>query len=61
MTNPINIGILGLGVVGSGTVRVLAEHAAAIARKVGVPLVVKKIAVRDLAKSRDDHSWTARC
>ncbi|MBV9849899.1 MAG: homoserine dehydrogenase [Armatimonadetes bacterium] len=53
MTNPINIGILGLGVVGGGAVRVLTEHAAAIERKVGAPLVIKKIAVRDLNKPRD--------
>jgi homoserine dehydrogenase len=49
----INIGILGLGVVGSGTLRVLTENAEGISRKVGVPLVVKKIAVRDLHKTRD--------
>ena len=53
MSDHINIGILGLGVVGSGTVRVLTEHADAIARKVGVPLVIKKIAVRDISKPRD--------
>lgn len=49
----INIGILGLGVVGSGTVRVLTENAESIARKVGLPLHVKKIAVRQLDKKRD--------
>ena len=55
MTNKpqINIGILGLGVVGSGTVRVLTENAEDIARKVGVPVVVKRIAVRDRTKARD--------
>jgi homoserine dehydrogenase len=49
----INIGILGLGVVGGGTVRVLTENAESIARKVGLPLVIKKIAVRDAGKPRD--------
>jgi len=49
----INIGILGLGVVGSGTVRVLAENAADIARKIGLPVVVTRIAVRDKTKARD--------
>jgi len=48
----INIGILGLGVVGSGTVRVLTENADSIARKVGLPLVIKRIAVRDKTKPR---------
>ena len=52
MSEPINIGILGLGVVGSGTVRVLTEHADALARKVGARLQVKKIAVRDPGKTR---------
>ena len=49
----INVGILGLGVVGSGTVRVLTENAKGIARKVGLPVVVKRIAVRDKTKARD--------
>lgn len=49
----ITVGILGLGVVGSGTVRVLIENAEDIARKVGVPIVIKRIAVRDKSKPRD--------
>ena len=49
----INVGILGLGVVGSGTVRVLTENAETITHKVGVPVVVKRIAVRDKSKARD--------
>jgi homoserine dehydrogenase len=49
----INVGILGLGVVGSGTVRVLAQNADDIARKVGVPVVVRRIAVRDKSRPRD--------
>ncbi len=49
----INIGLLGLGVVGSGTVRVLTENADAIARKVGAPVVVRRIAVRDKSKARE--------
>ena len=49
----VNIGILGLGVVGGGAVRVLTENADAIARKVGLPLVIHKIAVRDRHKPRE--------
>ncbi len=49
----INIGILGLGVVGSGTARVLQENAEDIARKVGLPVVIRRVAVRDLTKPRD--------
>lgn len=49
----IEIGILGLGVVGSGTVRLLQQNRAEIERKVGLPLHIKRIAVRDLNKKRD--------
>lgn len=48
----IKIGVLGLGVVGSGTVRILQENADEIARRVGARLVVKKIAVREVSKER---------
>ena len=48
----INVGVLGLGVVGSGTVRLLMQNADEISQRVGAKLVVKKIAVRDIHKSR---------
>ncbi len=48
----IEIGILGLGVVGSGTVALLESNRDDIERKIGLPLHIKKIAVRDLAKPR---------
>src|SRR5579871_4123430 len=48
----IEIGILGLGVVGSGTVALLQRNREEIERKIGVPLHIKRIAVRDLNKSR---------
>ncbi|HZP85130.1 MAG TPA: homoserine dehydrogenase [Chthonomonadaceae bacterium] len=48
----IEIGILGLGVVGSGTVALLERNKAEIERKVGLPLHIKRIAVRDLHKPR---------
>ncbi len=48
----IKIGVLGLGVVGSGTVRILQGNATEIAHRVGARLVVKKIAVRNLNKPR---------
>lgn len=49
----INVGLLGLGVVGSGTVRILSENAAAITQKVGLPVVVKRAVVRDFSKARN--------
>ena len=48
----IKIGVLGLGVVGSGTVRILQENADEISRRVGAKLTVKKIAVRSVDKAR---------
>ncbi len=55
----ITLGILGLGVVGSGTVRLLLENQAEIERKIGLPIEIKRIAVRNLDKPRDveiDHA-----
>jgi homoserine dehydrogenase len=49
----INIGVLGLGVVGSGTVNTLIENSDTIANRLGVRLNVSKVAVRDPAKKRD--------
>ena len=48
----ISIGILGCGVVGSGTIRTLQESADAIQRQLGVRLEVKRVCVRDASKSR---------
>jgi homoserine dehydrogenase len=50
--NVIKIGLLGLGNVGCGTVRALEENRAAIERKVGVPLAIKKICVLHPEKPR---------
>ncbi|NPA48684.1 MAG: homoserine dehydrogenase [Thermodesulfobacteria bacterium] len=43
----IYIGIIGLGTVGSGTVKILFENQKLIQKRLGCPLLVKKIAVRD--------------
>lgn len=48
----IEIGILGLGVVGSGTVDLLERNRAEIERKIGISYHIKRIAVRDLEKKR---------
>ncbi len=48
----IEIGILGLGIVGSGTVDLLERNRAEIERKIGIPYHIKRIAVRDLDKKR---------
>lgn len=52
MSKVISIGLLGSGTVGTGVVRVLKENAADIEKKVGAPLVIKKVLVRDVKKQR---------
>ncbi|MBO8128425.1 MAG: homoserine dehydrogenase [Peptococcaceae bacterium] len=49
---PIYIGLLGLGTVGRGVFRLLQANKSLIERKVGGPVDIKKILVRDLAKNR---------
>ncbi|MGE5586743.1 MAG: homoserine dehydrogenase [Clostridia bacterium] len=48
----VRVGILGCGTVGGGVVRVLAENHDETARKLGIPIVVKKILVRDMSRER---------
>lgn len=50
---PLTVGLLGAGTVGSGVVRLLADHAEDLAARIGAPLEVGPVAVRDLAKARD--------
>ncbi|HLH43949.1 MAG TPA: homoserine dehydrogenase [Bryobacteraceae bacterium] len=46
---PVNIGIIGLGNVGLGTLDILAENAAGIALKLGFPLRVRALCSRGIA------------
>ncbi len=48
----IGVGLLGLGNVGAGVVRLLADNAEAIEARLGAKLVIKAVAVRDLDKER---------
>ncbi len=48
----INIGLLGFGTVGGGTVQILQETLGEIERRLGASIAVKIIAVRDLNKPR---------
>jgi homoserine dehydrogenase len=48
----VTLGILGLGTVGSGVVRILRQNRQVIERRVGIPLSIKRIAVRDLKAKR---------
>ncbi len=50
---PVNIGILGLGTVGCGTISVLARNAEEITRRAGREIKVTQAAARDLKKKRN--------
>jgi homoserine dehydrogenase len=52
MNEPVRVGIVGLGTVGSGVVRLLVESADHIRRHTGRPLVVERAVCRDPAKDR---------
>ena len=49
----INVGLMGLGVVGGGVAATLMEQPDAIARKIGRPISLKKVLVRELGKHAD--------
>jgi homoserine dehydrogenase len=48
----ISIGLLGLGTVGSGVVQIIKNHQDKLMHQVGCPIVIKKILVQDLYKTR---------
>ena len=48
----VNVGIIGFGTVGTGTARILLENAGVIAKRAGFPVVLKKIADRDITRDR---------
>jgi homoserine dehydrogenase len=49
----INIGLMGLGVIGGGMVKVLLDKPDTLAREAGSKLVLKKVLEKDLAKHGD--------
>ncbi|HEY8172684.1 MAG TPA: homoserine dehydrogenase [Dehalococcoidia bacterium] len=48
----IGVGLMGLGVVGSGVARILREKADVYARQIGYPLDLRRVLVRDPRKER---------
>ena len=48
----INVGIIGFGTVGTGTARILIENADIIKRRLGAPVVLKKISDLDIKRDR---------
>ncbi len=52
MKKDVGIGLLGLGTVGSGLAEVLVTRANSLAEQAGIPLILKKVLVRDVNKQR---------
>jgi homoserine dehydrogenase len=52
MNNAIQIGLLGMGTVGTGVLKLLNQNRACIEQRVGASLNIKKILVRDPSKPR---------
>jgi homoserine dehydrogenase len=50
---PIKVGLLGLGTVGTGVVRIVEGHQEDLQRQTGSPIEIVKILVQDKAKSRN--------
>lgn len=51
----ISIGLLGLGTVGSGVVKIIENHQDKLMHQVGCPVKVKKVLVKDIDKQRAVH------
>lgn len=50
---PVKVGLLGLGTVGTGVVRIVEGHQADLQSQVGSPIIIEKILVQDKSKSRN--------
>lgn len=53
MTAAVKVGLIGLGTVGQGVVRLLKNNAEEIARRVGRPVIITQASARDLTRKRD--------
>ena len=51
-SDKIRIGLMGLGVVGSGTYKILEKNFEEIREQLGIDVVVDKVLVRDISKAR---------
>ncbi len=65
MSKDISIGLLGLGVVGSGVIKIVEDHQEELVHQLGRGVKVDKVLVRDIEKARQieiDHSLlTTNC
>ena len=52
-TDPVRVGLLGCGNVGSALVRLVDEHADLVSARAGVGIEIARVVVRDLGRERD--------
>ena len=52
-SNPVKVGMIGLGTVGGGVAKLLLEERDRIARRSGRPVELARVVVQDVAKERD--------
>lgn len=52
MAEPLRLGIAGLGTVGAGVVRLITEHGADLAERLGMRIVIAGVSARDAGKDR---------
>ena len=45
---PVKVGLLGLGTVGTGVVRIVEGNQEDLSRQVGSPIIIEKIAVKNI-------------
>ncbi len=61
MTEPLRLGIAGLGTVGVGIVRIIQKNAALLEARSGRPVVISAVSARSRTKNRDvnlsDYDW----
>ncbi|MEQ9320380.1 MAG: homoserine dehydrogenase, partial [Polyangiaceae bacterium] len=56
---PVVVGLLGCGTVGGGVVQLLAADPVTVAARVGAPVQLRKVLVRDASKARVPELDTA--
>ncbi len=61
MTEPLRLGIAGLGTVGIGVVKIIRRHAAMLEARTGRPITISAVSARDASKDRgvslSDYAW----
>ena len=48
----VKVGLLGLGTVGTGVVRIVEGHQEDLSSQVGSPIIIEKVAVKNIEKTR---------